>query len=312
MSPISRRHLAALTALAGVGVLAGCASGDPLGTSTPAASTSGSAGSGAAALVVGSQQYYSNEIIAELYAQVLEKAGFTVTRRYQIGQREIYLPELSAGKIDVIPEYSGNLMQYFDKTATATDPAQISATLAKVLPQGLRARTPAEASDQDSYTVTSEFAQQYGLTSIADLAKAPQPLKIAANSEFATRPYGPAGVKQAYGVTIELVPVEDSGGPLTLRALTDKTVQVADIYTADPAIVKNKLVSLADPQHLILPQNVTPVVSAKVDGRAASAIDGVNAKLSATDLQELNAKSVDQQAKSADIASAWLKAKGLV
>ena len=106
--------------------------------------------------------------------------------------------------------------------------------------------------------------------------------------------------------------MEDSGGPLTLRALTDKTVQVADIYTADPAIVKNKLVSLADPQHLILPQNVTPVVSAKVDGRAASAIDGVNAKLSATDLQELNAKSVDQQAKSADIASAWLKAKGLV
>ena len=197
MSPISRRHLAALTALAGVGVLAGCASSDPLGTSAPAASTSGSAGSGAAALVVGSQQYYSNEIIAELYAQALEKAGFTVTRRYQIGQREIYLPELSAGKIDVIPEYGGNLMQYFDKTATATDPSQISATLAKVLPQGLRALTPAEASDQDSYTVTGDFAQQYGLSSIADLAKAPQPLKIAANSEFATRPYGPAGVKEA-------------------------------------------------------------------------------------------------------------------
>ena len=119
MSPISRRHLAALTALAGVGVLAGCASGDPLGTSTPAASTSGSAGSGAAALVVGSQQYYSNEIIAELYAQALEKAGYTVERQFQIGQREVYLPELEAAKIDVLPEYSGNLLQYYDKKATA-------------------------------------------------------------------------------------------------------------------------------------------------------------------------------------------------
>lgn len=309
---LSRRRLTQLAAVGGLGVLAGCASGDPLGTAQPTTGPATTPAGGGGSLTVGSQQYYSNEIIAELYAQVLEKAGFSVSRQYQIGQREIYLPELESGKIDVIPEYSGNLMQYYDKAATATDPAEITATLAKVLPAGLRALKPAEASDQDSYTVTQAFAQQNGLSSIGDLAKAPQPLKIAANSEFATRPYGPEGVQKAYGVTLELVPVEDSGGPLTLRALTDGTVQIADLYTADPSIVKNNLVTLQDPKHLILPQNVTPVVSSKVDEKAAAAIDAVNAKLTATDLQQLNAKSVDEQAKSADIASAWLKEKGLI
>ena len=172
--------------------------------------------------------------------------------------------------------------------------------------------TAAEASDQDSYTVTKEFADEHGLTAISDLAKAPQPVKLAANSEFATRPYGPAGAKETYGVEIELVPVEDSGGPLTVRALKDGTVQVADLYTADPTIAKEGFVILDDPQGLILPQNVVPLVSQKVDATAAAAIEAVNAKLSVAELQKLNARSVDEQARSADIAKDWLAAQGLV
>ena len=94
------------------------------------------------------------------------------------------------------------------------------------MPDGLRVLTPAEATDQDSYTVTSAFAQEHGLTAISDLAGV-EGLKMAANSEFATRPYGPDGAAEVYGVAIEVLPVEDSGGPLTVRALTDGTVQVA-------------------------------------------------------------------------------------
>ena len=56
---------------------------------------------------------------AELYAQALEHGGYTITRQYQSGQREVYLPELQGGKIDVFPEYSGNLLQYLDKNSSA-------------------------------------------------------------------------------------------------------------------------------------------------------------------------------------------------
>jgi osmoprotectant transport system substrate-binding protein len=109
-----------------------------------------------------------------------------------------------------------------------------------------------------------------------------------------------------------VVPVEDSGGPLTVQALLDGDVQLADLYTSDPAIAENDLVVLEDPESMILPQNVVPVVSEKIDETAAAAIDAVLAALTADDLVELNRRSTVEQQSSADIASAWLAEKGLV
>jgi osmoprotectant transport system substrate-binding protein len=302
---VTRRHF---VALAGLTALAACSTSNPLSTTTSASSSGAAAGP----LVIGSQQYYSNEIIAELYAQVLEKAGLKVTRQYQIGQREVYVPEITGGKIDVFPEYNGNFLQYLDKTAAVTDTASIQAALTKVLPSGLRVLNAAAASDQDTYTTTKAFSDQYGVKSLADLSKVTKPLTIAANSEFATRPYGPPGLKSVYGATVTLVPVEDGGGPLTVKALTDGKADFADLYSASPAIATNNFVVLEDPKNLILPQNVVPVVSSKVDSAAAALINKVSAALSADDLRKLNASSVTDQKKSADIAKAWLTSKGLI
>ena len=302
---LTRRGFAAL---AGLTALSACSTANPLSSSSSAAASSGAGGP----LVVGSQQYYSNEIIAELYAQVLEKAGVKVTRQYQIGQREVYVPEITGGKIDVFPEYNGNFLQYLDKTATVTDTASIQAALTKVLPSGLRVLDAAAATDQDTYTTTKAFSTQYGVTSLDDLSKVTKKLTIAANSEFATRPYGPPGLKTAYGVDISLVPVEDGGGPLTVKALTDGKADFADLYSASPSISTNDFVVLTDPKNLILPQNVVPVVSSKVDATAAAAINKVSAALSADDLRKLNAQSVNEQKKSADIAKAWLSSKSLI
>ncbi|MFZ2624701.1 MAG: ABC transporter substrate-binding protein [Propionibacterium sp.] len=289
----------------GLAALAGCSTSNPVtgASSGTSASTSG--------LVVGSQQYYSNEIIAELFAQRLEGAGFTVTRQYQIGQREVYLPEMTAGRIDVMPEYGGNLLQFYDKNTSAKDSAAVHAALPGVLPKGLRVLDAAQATDQDSYTVTRATADRYQLSSIGDLPKIGRAITIAANSEFASRPYGPDELKSQYGVQASVVGVEDSGGPLTVKALTDGKVDVADIYTADPAITTQNLVVLDDPKGLILPQDVTPLVSAAVDDKAAQAISAVIAKLTTDELRGLNAQSTTQQKKSAEIAKSWLAAKGL-
>ncbi|MFB9074055.1 ABC transporter substrate-binding protein [Citricoccus parietis] len=311
-SPFAHRSLLALAAVSAV-ALTGCGSSDPLGggASGSAGGESGDGGGAGDAIVIGSQQYYSNEIISELYAQALEAEGFTVEREYQIGQREVYLPELESGAIDVMPEYSGNLLQYYDAESTASTPEDIHAALAEVLPENLRALEPAEATDQDSYNVTREFAEEHSLTTLADLQNVDEPLTVAANSEFETRPYGPEGLKEVYGVDVSLVPVEDSGGPLTVKALVDGDVQLADIYSADPSIQTQDLVTLEDPENLVLPQNVTPIVSEAVDEDAAAVIEEVNAQLSAEELIDLNRQSVEDQASSADLATAWLAEQGL-
>lgn len=311
----TRRHL--LGALGAGGLALGAAA---CGSSAPFEEDGGSGAAGsdgggeapAGTLAIGSQAYYSNEIIAELFAQVLEKAGFTVDRQYQIGQREVYMPELEAGSLDLLPEYLGNLLQHYQPDAGSASPEEISSSLEEALPEGLRVLSFAEASDQDSYTTTSDFASTHSLSAIGDLAGVEEDLKIAANSEFETRPYGPEGAKAVYDVDIAVVPVEDSGGPLTVQALLDGDVQLADIYSADPSIAENDLVVLEDPESMILPQNVVPVVSEKIDEQAAEAIEGVIAELSADDLVELNRQSVVDQASSADIATGWLTEKGLL
>ncbi|RKW69431.1 ABC transporter substrate-binding protein [Galactobacter caseinivorans] len=307
--PRRRRAIGTVAAIAAVAALglSACGSSDPLASSSSAVSSAP-----ADTLVVGSQQYYSNAVIAELYAQSLEGSGFKVDRQFNIGQREVYMGQVSDGKIDVFPEYTGNLLQYLDKKATATDPAEVLTALKAALPSGLSALEPAGATDQDSFNVTAETAQKHGLKEIGDLSKLPQPVKIAGNSELAKRPYGPDGLKSAYGVTAEVQPVEDGGGPLTVKALKDGTVPVSDLYSADPAIATNKFVTLADPKHLVLPQNVVPLVSTKVDDKAKAAIDAVNAKLSTEELVELNRESSVEKKNATDVAKAWLAEQGIV
>lgn len=298
---------------AGLLALSACSSANPLSSASPAASGSPTA-TGATTLVVGSQQYYSNEIIAELYAQALEHNGFTITRQFQIGAREVYLPELKAGKIDVFPEYAGNLLRALDKTSKAATSEEVLAALPKALGDNLRPLTAAPATDQDSFNVTGDFAKTNNVASLADLAKLNRTIKLCANSEISSpdRSYGPDGLKENYGITVEVVPVEDGGGPLTVKALKDGKCDMADIYSADPAIARNGLVTLADPKGIVLPQNVVPIVSPRVDEAAAAVIDKVSAALTTDELVAMNLLSVDKQQSSATIAKAWLTAKGLL
>ncbi len=302
------RLAVAAVAVGAMLTLAGCASGDPL---SPGDGSTASGSSGGT-IVIGSQQYYSNEIIAELYAQTLEANGFTVDRQYQIGQREVYLPELEKGTIDLMPEYTGNLLQYYDKDTTAHGVDGVYSALAKAIPSSLHVLDQAPAQDQDSYNVTKKFSEEHDLHSLADLANVGGTITIAGNAELATRPYGPTGLKSEYGVDATVTPIQDSGGPLTVKALTDGTVQLADIYSADPAIKANDLVTLEDPKGLILPQNVVPLATAKVTAKAADVIDSVSAKLTTEQLIELNSLSVDKKESSSVIAKDWLTKNGFL
>lgn len=288
-------------------LLTACGTDDPMG-----GGEGGDAEADSGTLVVGSQQYYSNTIIAEAYAQVLEDQGYEVEREFEIGQREVYLPEMEDGAIDVFPEYTGNFLQYLDSESEASDAEEVASGLEEAMPEGLTALAPAEATDQDSYTVTADFAEEHDLTEIGDLADIDEDLSVAANSEFQTRPYGPDGVEEVYGVELTLNAVEDSGGPLTINALVDGEVQVADVYTADPAIEENDLLVLEDPEELILPQQVVPIVSEAVDDEARAALEEVSAALDQQALLQMNTQSVEDQSEASEAARDWLQLEGLI
>ncbi|GAA3904953.1 ABC transporter substrate-binding protein [Microbacterium invictum] len=299
----ARTRVAAVIALIAGGVLAlsGCAQSDPLADpSTPADVDP-------ATIVVGSQAYYSNEIIAEIYAQALEGAGFTVERSFNIGQRDAYLPSIESGEITLFPEYSGNLLQFFDADTDARSPEDVYAALADALPDGLTVLDQATASDQDSYTVTRAFADEHDLTSIADLAGVDVPLTLGGPPELAERPYGPTGLKDVYGVDVSF----SGTGDTTVEELVAGTVNVANVYTADPRIQTEDLVVLEDPEALFLASNVVPLVSETVADEVAGVINPISAALTPEGLVALNVKSTQDKESPADIAAAWLSENGL-
>ncbi|WP_418969270.1 ABC transporter substrate-binding protein [Alloscardovia omnicolens] len=261
-------------------------------------------------LVVASQDYYSNEIIAETYAQALEAEGYTVQRDMRIGQREVYLPEITSGKIDLFPEYSGPLLQYWNKNTTVTTSEDVYHQLKSSAPAHLAILKQSPATDQDAYVVTKSFADKWSLTSIEDLARvtaAGEKITMGANSEAENRPNGPRGLKKTYGVQADFAPIEDSGGPLTVKALKDGQVQMAIMYTGNPSIAKNNLVVLKDTKGLFLSSHIVPVASHRLDAHAVETVNKISDSLTSEALLELNRRSVDEQLSAHDIAADWLK-----
>lgn len=297
-----RRFAAAGLAAAGALVLAGCAGGgDPLENDNGGESSSGDA------IVIGSQEYYSNEIIAEIYAQALEAEGFEVERSFSIGQRDAYIPSLESGDVDLFPEYTGNLLQYYDADAAATLPDEVYDALVEVLPDGITALDYSEATDQDSYNVTAEYAAENDLVSIADLAGL-EGVRLGGAPELEQRPYGPSGLESVYGVNVAFEPTAAT----TVESLVAGEIEVANIYSADPSIGSNDLVTLEDPEGLFLASNVVPIASSDIAGDIADVINAVSAAMTAEDLVALNALSVDDQESTGKIATDWLTEAGLI
>ncbi|MGO2683672.1 MAG: ABC transporter substrate-binding protein [Microbacterium sp.] len=300
----SRLALASGVALSAALVLAGCATSNPL--DTPSDEPSGDGGSDT--IVVGSQAYFSNEIVAEIYAQALEGAGFTVEKQFNVGQRDAYIPELESGAIDLFPEYTGNLLEFYDDSTDATSSEDVYAALQEALPEGLTALDYAEASDQDTYTVTQEFAEANSLTSIADLANVDGTVTLGGAPELEQRPYGPSGAEELYGLDLAF----SATGDTTFDALIADEIQVADIYSADPKFQTEDIVALEDPENLILASNVVPIASSDIADEIADVINPISAELSVDDLVALGVQSTVDQMSPEDIATEWLTEKGLI
>jgi osmoprotectant transport system substrate-binding protein len=286
---------------------AACGSSDPLG--------GGEISGDLKSITVGSADFTESKIIAEIYAQALEANGFTIRRQFGIGSRETYIPAVQDHSIDLIPEYTGNLLQYFDEKATATTSYAVLLALLKALPGDLSILYPSPAEDKDTLAVTEATAQRWKLTSIADLAAHSAEVKVGAPSEFQTRVTGLVGLKDKYGLNIapaNFVAISDGGGPATVQALTGGRVTAANIFSTSPAIEQSRLVVLEDPKNVFLAANVVPLVaSQKMSNELKTVLDAVSAKLSTDALIQLNTSVEGNRGVDPDeAAQKWIKDNG--
>ena len=287
---------------------------NPLGEATstqPSQSGSGSA-SGGAPVVVGSADFTESKILAEIYSQAMKAKGVDSSTKLGIGSREIYIKALQDGSISAVPEYTGNLLLNFDANATATTAEEVEKALPAVLPPGLKLLKSSAAVDQDVYVVTKEYSAQNGINSLEDLKKIASTSIVGGPPELEKRAYGPPGLEKIYGAKFkEFRPYAKY--PPKISDLDANKIQVATFFTTDAVISEKGYVELKDPQSMILPQNVIPLVRSDVadNANAVAALDAVQAALTTDDLVQLDKKVDSEHQDPAQVAAEWLKSKGL-
>ena len=286
----------------------------------------GGGGTGAAAkpdVIVGSTNFYEQITLGELYSQILEANGYKVTRKFNLGNREIVQPAIESGQIDLDAEYLATLLAFIDKDGKiakpTTDPKETQTGLQKALePKGLTVLDYAAATDQNGFVVTKDTASSKNLKKISDLAPFAKDMILGGPPECPSpqRPFCLTGLKNIYGLSFKDFKPLDAGGPLTVAALEGKQIDVGLLFTSDPSIVAKNFVLLDDDKHLQLADNIAPVARnallQKDDGTLKRLLSSISAKLTQAELNDMNKQVAVDKKDSKDVAAAWLKKQGLI
>lgn len=263
----------------------------------------------AESVTIGGANFTESSILANIYASALKKNNIEVKTRLNLGNREIILPALKSGEIDIVPEYLGALLNYYDGKTLATSQSDVSAELAKVLPGEFTLLTPSPATSITAWAVRAETAKKYNLTTLSDLQPIAHQLTIGGPPELAVRALGLPGLKLVYGLEFKAVKSLDMGGPLTRLALNSGKIDVATVISTQGNLAKEDWVVLADDKHEQPSQNVVPLVrKASLSANVSSVLNQVSSRLDNAALIALN-QQVDLQHKDpATVAEQWVNA----
>jgi osmoprotectant transport system substrate-binding protein len=279
---------------------------------TAAPATSGASGT----IKVGSKDFTEEFIVAELYAQVLENAGFTVERKLNLGGTPIAQAALVNGDIDLYPEYTSTGLLTVLKQDPIKDPQQILSTVKQEYETQFKL-TWLDASpfnDTNGLAVTQATADTYGLKTYSDLAAKAAELRFGGPAEFAEREDGIKGLATAYGGFVPKELKQLGTGPLRYDALKNGEIDVVVVFTTDARIAADNLVVLEDDKTFYPIYNIAPVVrqdTLAANPQIADALNQIAPLLTTEVITDLNAQ-VDIDGKEyAVVAKEFLDASGL-
>ncbi|WP_409159769.1 ABC transporter substrate-binding protein [Pectobacterium sp. B2J-2] len=262
-------------------------------------------------VIIGSADFPENQLLATIYAHALEAQHIPVEKKLNIGSREVYIPALLDGSITVIPEYSGALLSYLDATNQAHSSEDVASSLMSKLPKNVKMLNLSTAQNSDVLAVTRKTAEKYNLKTIDDLKPIAGELVLGGPAEWKTRHEGVLGLRDVYGLNFKNFKVLDVAGPLTINALKNNQIQVADLTSTTPEIKKDRFVALADPKHLFAAQNIVPIVASNVlTPEIESTLNKVSAQLTTKDLIAMN-EQLGEFANIDEVAHQWLVKHGL-
>ena len=292
------------------------------GSAAPPAASTGGASASDPVIKIGSDGFYEAKLMAEIYAQALEAAGYRVDRTaIGMGARKVSAPALESGQIDLKPEYIGSGLAYYEPGKQTGDPAANAKELQTVLSGkggGITVLDYSPAADQNAFVVRKDTADQFHLTKMSDLTAVQSQLKFGVATDCPTNPVCAAALKSAYGLDVSGATKLSACDTPMVQALKGKTIDVGELCSTQPDIAVNGWVVLVDDKQTQPADNIAPLVRDDLLGKLADKagfekiLNDVSAAMDTPTLTDLGKQvSVDNK-DIAVVAKAWLQSKGLV
>jgi osmoprotectant transport system substrate-binding protein len=287
------------------------------GATTPASTTAATQAADVA-IKIGSDDFDEAKVVAEIYAQALEAAGFKVDRTgFGIGGRKVTAPALESGQIDLKPEYIGSGLAFYGGTSGNSADANRTGLQDKLksVGGGITVLNYMAGQDTNAFVVRKETADQFSLTKMSDVGPVQNQLKWALATDCPTNPLCAKALKDAYGIDQPNATLLGAcSGPMA-DALLQKTVDVAELCSTGPEITTNGWVVLQDDKQTQPADNIAPLVRndllAKLDGqKLTDTLNAVSAKIDTKTLAQLYYDVATNHKDLADVAKAWLAANG--
>ncbi len=280
---------------------------------------------------IGSDAFYESQLMAEIYGQALEAAGFGVVRQLAIGTREARVDAFDANKVDLVPEYVGSGLGFYTVGSENPDLAALAVTgdgeTNRANLQMALAIAGVDATvlgitageDTNAVVVRPETAQELGLATISDLAAVADQLTFGLPPECEVNPLCRGALEDGYGIAwppaqLELLP---PCGAEMAGALEGQAIDVAWLCSTQPVIAQNGWVVLEDDLDTQPADNLAPVVRndflAQVDGGAetlGAILDPVSAAMTTPILTDLGVRVAVDQESIEDVAAEYLGTLG--
>ena len=301
-----RRILVPLAVVAVAASLAACSSSSPAATNKAKPT-----------ITIGATNFEEQEIVANLYGDVLKHAGFGVKVEPALGTRAVVVPAIEHGQIDLEPDYAASLLGYLHGGNPQPAGDQISTAVAadrqELSKYGVTVLAASKALDTNVFAVTKATAEKDHLTTISSLAPYASHMILGGPPECPTFAGCEPGLKSVYGLNFASFKSLDEAGPLSVAALKSGEVQVVELFSSDGNVVSNNFVALTDDKHLEGADYIVPVVRKSVVSNALrNALAKLDNALTTDAISTLNLDVTAQKEQPAAVAESWLKANHLV
>ena len=293
-------------------VLSACSPGGGGSGSSPGASAESKP-----IVTVGSAGFYEAALVAEIYAQALEANGYTVERQLEIGERPNVQAALTSGEVNLVPEYLGGLGSFLEAEVSSDADATLEAIQTALAEQDLAALDYSPGTDADGFVVRSETAEDFGLVTMSDIAAVADQLVWGIAPGCPDNPVCGPGLNEVYGIDIDAIETETLAPCSTeiAEALDNSAIDVAQVCTTQPDIVRFNFVLLEDDMGLQPAQNIVPVARQELLDAAPAdfeeTLNAVTALLTTEELTNLGVQVAVDQVSYEDAARQWLEDNGL-